>query len=188
MKRCNKCGVLKPFADFYRMAGMRDGYRNDCKACNLAAQARRYRANPEANRARVREWQRTHPERVAEKAAAYRASGAKSLASRKSHLKRQFGLTLEAYDAMLREQGGVCRICGRTPKQGRVLHVDHDHVTGRLRALLCFTCNNALGDFADDPDWLRAAARYVEVAQPRDEVIKRRLADLRALRLARDGA
>lgn len=38
MKKCRKCGVLKPLEDFYRLAGMRDGHRHDCKTCNLEAQ------------------------------------------------------------------------------------------------------------------------------------------------------
>jgi len=56
---------------------MRDGHRNDCKACNLAAQARKRHADPHLNRDRARRWQLENPEKVAEKEAAYRASGRK---------------------------------------------------------------------------------------------------------------
>jgi hypothetical protein len=41
------------------------------------------------------------------------------------------------------------------------LHVDHDHVTGAVRALLCFDCNAGVGKFRDDPTLLRTAGRYV---------------------------
>jgi len=51
----------------------------------------------------------------------------------------------------------VCAICHAAPAQ----HVDHDHATGKVRALLCFNCNGGLGQFKDDPAVLRAAAEYV---------------------------
>jgi hypothetical protein len=162
MKRCSKCGEVKPLSDFYKMPEMRDGHRNDCKACNLAAKAARYRADPEPAKQRTRQWQLANPEKYRAKQAAYRASGGKKLADRRSHLKRKFGLTLEQYDAMLAGQGGGCGICGKRPRPDISLHVDHDHSTGKIRGLLCFTCNNALGDFEDDATLLRSAIAYVE--------------------------
>jgi hypothetical protein len=59
---------------------------------------------------------------------------------------------------MLAAQGGLCAICRAAPAG----HVDHDHVTGAVRELLCFNCNGGLGQFRDDPAVLRAAADYVE--------------------------
>ena len=69
----------------------------------------------------------------------YAESGKKKISDRKSHLKRKYGLTLEEYDAMLEAQGGVCAICGEPRPEERTLHVDHDHETGAIRGLLCFT-------------------------------------------------
>jgi recombination endonuclease VII len=65
------------------------------------------------------------------------------------------------YAAMLAAQGGVCAICGNPPKTRR-LHIDHDHRTGKIRGLLCFTCNRyILGKYATVAK-LRAAADYLE--------------------------
>jgi hypothetical protein len=86
----------------------------------------------------------------------------KAVANRKSHLKRKYGLTLEQYDAMLAAQGGVCAICHEARPVERTLHVDHDHTTGAIRGLLCFTCNNALGDFRESRELFEAAAAYLD--------------------------
>lgn len=48
---------------------------------------------------------------------------------------------MEDYEAILAEQDGGCGICGRPPKSGKSLAVDHDHATGFVRGLLCFMCN-----------------------------------------------
>jgi hypothetical protein len=55
---------------------------------------------------------------------------------------------------MLEVQGGLCAVCKAAP----AVHVDHDHVTGAVRALLCFNCNGGLGQFKDNPELLHAAA------------------------------
>ncbi|MGY1884018.1 endonuclease VII domain-containing protein [Blastococcus sp. SYSU DS0753] len=85
------------------------------------------------------------------------ASRAKAGGARSYHLTRRYGITAAEADVMLEVQGGVCAICRTAPAQ----HVDHDHATGAVRALLCFNCNGGLGQFRDDPEVLRAAADYV---------------------------
>jgi hypothetical protein len=87
-----------------------------------------------------------------------KASKEKVGGSRTYHLKRRYGITAEQADAMLEAQGGVCAICRAAP----AAHVDHDHSTGRVRALLCFNCNGGLGQFRDDPFLLQMAAFYVK--------------------------
>jgi hypothetical protein len=77
--------------------------------------------------------------------------------SRSYHLKRRYGISADDADAMLAAQGGVCAICRAAPAQ----HIDHDHETGAVRALLCFNCNGGLGQFKDNPTLLHAAAYYV---------------------------
>lgn len=63
------------------------------------------------------------------------------LEGRRAHIWKCFRLTLEEYDAILAEQGFGCGICGRAPKNGKSLAVDHDHGSGFVRGLLCFFCN-----------------------------------------------
>ncbi len=59
-------------------------------------------------------------------------------------------------------QGGMCAICGRAPKAGKHLHVDHDHDTGEVRGLLCFSCNVGVGNFGNDVDRLERTVEYLE--------------------------
>ena len=81
---------------------------------------------------------------------------------RKPTRARHLGVTDEVYAQLLERQGGVCAICGNPPKAGgRRLDVDHDHATGEVRGLLCWTCNHKiLGKYAK-PAKLLAAARYL---------------------------
>ena len=161
-KQCNVCGEIKPVTEFYAMIGMRDGFRNDCKACNLAAKARRYAANPEAAKERVRTWQRDNPERLQQYRKAYRSRPEVKARDRSAHLRRTFGITQDEYETRLAGQGGGCAVCRRAPKPGKSLHVDHDHRSGDVRGLLCFSCNAALGHLADDAERIRALLTYLD--------------------------
>lgn len=77
-----------------------------------------------------------------------------------------YGLTLEQYEFLLREQRGRCAICG-TERNGEVaLAVDHDHSTGRVRGILCDPCNIGIGGFHDDSALLRAAITYLQRPPP----------------------
>lgn len=73
-----------------------------------------------------------------------------------------YGLSNEDFDALLARQGGCCAICSTTEWTGRGPNLDHDHATGTSRGVLCHDCNLGLGNFADDPARLRAAAEYLE--------------------------
>lgn len=72
----------------------------------------------------------------------------------------KYGLTHDELKALY-EQNAVCGVCG-TDDWGRYGPVvDHDHVTGRIRGILCGTCNTGLGLFRDDPERLRKAIAYL---------------------------
>lgn len=79
-------------------------------------------------------------------------------------LELTYGITLEEYNDMLAKQNNCCAICSIVPDKGnRRLAVDHDHLTGKIRGLLCDNCNNGLGRFKDRPDLLQKAASYLTV-------------------------
>jgi hypothetical protein len=89
-------------------------------------------------------------------------------AYRERFLMRRYGITGSDYEGMLEGQNGVCAICGRPEtrrtKGGKVGRraVDHDHVTGRVRGLLCHRCNAGIAYLSEDPERLRIAAVYLE--------------------------
>jgi Recombination endonuclease VII len=80
-------------------------------------------------------------------------------------LRRRYGMSPAEYAALLAKQGGACAICRKRSK-GR-LCVDHCHVTGTVRGLLCHACNLALGSLKEDQASLVAALAYLG-ALPRD--------------------
>lgn len=77
-------------------------------------------------------------------------------------IKRQFGITITQYDAMLATQGGTCALCGQPPEGGQLLSVDHDHVDGHIRGLLCTSCNLGLGMLGDTVVGLQRALSYLQ--------------------------
>jgi hypothetical protein len=85
------------------------------------------------------------------------------------YLKDKYGMTMEQYEEMASLQGWKCAICGRN-KDTR-LHVDHCHKTGKVRRLLCNSCNNALGLLQDDPEIILRAAEYVKEWREKNELL-----------------
>lgn len=138
MKSCRTCGEEKPLDAFHKNSRGAQGRNPDCAACRNLKLAERY-ANDPAYKRRLED----------------------------REIRKRFGITLNDYEAMFERQQGLCGICLRLEQarlHGRVkrLAVDHDHATGKVRALLCSSCNTALGGFADSPDRLRAAIAYLE--------------------------
>ena len=77
--------------------------------------------------------------------------------SRHYHLTKRYGIGADEVATLIARQGGVCAICGRENPE----HVDHDHVSGRIRGVLCFNCNGGLGQFGDDIERLTQAIEYL---------------------------
>jgi len=108
-----------------------------------------YRSSAEEH---VERWHSEHPE----------SAQLARRAWKNRHLWDAYGMSSLDYADLLQKQGGVCAICGEINSNGQRLGVDHTHQTGRIRGLLCSTCNRALGLLKDDAATLRRAARYLE--------------------------
>lgn len=140
MPICSRCGIERDGKRF------RKG-RTVCKNCHASDELERYHSDPKAKEKQRDKYKRNPQQR------------------RDYNLRMKFGITLDDYNRILEQQGGVCDICGVIPADqngGKSLAVDHDHYTGKVRGLLCHHCNHGLGKFKDSPDLLRNAARYLE--------------------------
>ena len=122
--------------------------------------------NAENLKAKRREWIIAHPEKGRESTKRWKERNPSY--ERKKHIRRKYGLTLEALRALEEEQNNLCALCQKPEtirdRSGgiRPLSIDHDHISGEIRGLLCHRCNAALGLLNDSPELLRAAALYVE--------------------------
>ncbi len=76
-------------------------------------------------------------------------------------LRRHYGITLNQRDELLKSQGNVCAICKKGFIKERHKHVDHDHLTGKIRGILCHGCNIGIGGFKESQSAMLAAVEYL---------------------------
>ncbi|WKV17129.1 putative integration and excision endonuclease VII [Salmonella phage PKM.Hi.22.6] len=80
---------------------------------------------------------------------------------RAKKLKSRYGLSVEDFENILDAQNNKCAICNESLNGGGV--VDHCHTSGKVRGILCRTCNIGLGHFRDNEDFLNSAIKYLKV-------------------------
>lgn len=147
LKRCCRCHESKPFQDFQRNRTKRDGFQSECIVCSSIR-----RKPTDESRRRDRARYALDP-----------VGRSPTKAQRmSSDLKRYYGITMADFERLHAEQNGLCAICQTPPTKGRRLCVDHSHVTGAVRGLLCTSCNQGIGLLLDAPQVLRNAAAYLE--------------------------
>jgi hypothetical protein len=124
------------------------------------ASQRRWRENhPDRHKASVARWREKNAERYLAYAREYQRQH--RIRSRDKRFQDKYGITLDDYERLYEQQKGRCAVCG-DPSLDRLLAVDHDHVTGRVRGLLCANCNLGIGNFKDDVSRLTQAICYLE--------------------------
>jgi Recombination endonuclease VII len=146
MKFCPKCKTEKLESEFYKASSRKDGLEGICKICHNT-----YARKGKKQTDYMRNYFRNNPEK-------------RHTLKRKAALKSNYDLTLEGYQLLLESQNYMCAIClSHETKSKRTKHfcVDHDHKTGKIRGLLCSSCNRAIGLLNDDEHVLSKALEYL---------------------------
>lgn len=133
---CRTCGKVKTRDDFYKRSNRKSGLQHRCKSC-----VDEYSKQPNVKeRAQYNSW--------------------------KSHLSKNYGITPDDYFKMYNEQKGCCKICGTdtpcTTRRNNRFFIDHCHKTGKIRGLLCNTCNRGIGLLKDSSEILARASEYLK--------------------------
>lgn len=131
-KVCSKCGIVKDAVEFLPMRRNRTGLASYCRECDGNARSARNLADPKGR------WE--------------------------ANLRR-YGITVQERQDLLASQDGHCALCPAKEGEGKGhakrLHVDHDHKTGKVRALLCSRCNLVIGQVEEDRELLFRMIQYV---------------------------
>jgi len=137
---CTKCKLVKAIDQF---SLKRNKPVRICKACHSLYRREHYVKNLEKYKEKARRWEREN-----------------KLACLHNKLKK-FGLSVNEYKQLEIKQNYVCKICGKPPTRGR-LCVDHCHKTGKVRALLCSSCNLAVGYVKENYQTALLLADYIK--------------------------
>lgn len=159
----------------------KDGNKLRCKECRIETNKKSYDLNrdkrietstrwKEKNRERANAWERAdrakNPEKYREREKKYKKRNWAKLSVHESL--RKLGLTNEQFILMNEKQQKKCAICGREERRigrgGEIarLAIDHCHISGKIRGLLCHACNVALGSFEDNIEIIKSAIQYLE--------------------------
>ena len=138
---CTRCKQIKALDDFGVCKNAKNGHASYCKVCSAKAKRDYYATMPPGYQLEV---------------------------ARKSFLKRKYGMTLESYQALWDAQKGLCAVCGKPETVSKFdngtidsLSVDHDHVTGKVRGLLCGRCNTSLGLLYENEIIIQSLLDYI---------------------------
>lgn len=136
-----------------------DDRQNHDKEAHLAYMRAYYADNSESIKTKKKEYRKRN--KLKANAYAKKRYSLKKEQIRDYQLRKDYGISLEQYNLMLDNQNGKCSLCESLPGPKR-LAVDHDHVTGKVRSLLCNHCNVGIGHLKDNPELIEKAAIYIK--------------------------
>lgn len=176
MKRCSKCGEVKPCTEFYKRKDSRDGLEGRCKLCankdkkstpekNRERSRKYYHSHKELCNRKTRDWKDRNREKYLSNLREYRRGHPQEYNPEKGRIAtiRSHGISPSYFENLRTAQSNECAICHKKEK----LVIDHDHKTGKVRGLLCRNCNLAIGYLEDDPILSICVSKYLMDTQSR---------------------
>ena len=162
-KRCPKCKIIKLLYDFPKSRCRANGVGSWCKVCKRVYNREFYTRNKEAIIKRTKDYRASNKDKVAD----FHKTPKRRATKRAWTLKKKYGLSMQDYNTILAQQGGVCSICGEAETAKDVagnlkpMSVDHSHVTGVVRTLLCDRCNKLVGALEKNPARTAQILEYI---------------------------
>lgn len=150
-KVCTKCGKKKLLDEFPKHSGHKDGLQSHCRECKSLTDKEYRKKNTKRIDKRIKKWRKDNHSRMKNQLKTY-------------HLCSQYGLTPEEHYQMWVDQNGCCAICNSPIAYKNKVHTDHNHITDKVRGLLCKKCNTGLGMFLSDEKGtalLNSAIKYL---------------------------
>jgi hypothetical protein len=156
-KVCTICKNRKILGAFHKNKANKDGLAFDCKECRNTRNRKKYKND------------KAHREKVLERGRKYRQDNleVRRKAELKSKYKTTYGITLEEKQQLYLMQNGECAICGKSVSYNKI-NIDHNHITNKIRGLLCFTCNTGIGSLKTDSEGVRLLENAIHYIKQND--------------------
>lgn len=181
---CTKCNKEQCITEFRKDQHHPTGYHPHCRTCFNFSQ-KEYRAK---NKSSLNSYANAYYKKNADRIKAMRKLRKEGKSTEAFHSKNKvfdptsystregwkkrkaktwkhrgiLNMTYEKYEEMLKDQDYKCAICSKDHTDSKKLHVDHCHVTGKARGLLCNNCNNGMGKLGDSIERLKNTIKYLE--------------------------
>lgn len=163
VKKCCRCKIEKPLSEYWKS---QDRCKECCRVYFNDPEYKKRKKESEQRRRPLRpkkaDWRKQNPEKYRASYIRYWGNPDVKRRFKSKDLTRRYGISLEQYESMLALQKGACAICKKENSGKKMFHVDHCHATGKIRGLLCNSCNMAIGLFKDNPDIILTAYNYLQ--------------------------